>query len=223
MTTPVEVRQDPINRNNSQDHASSSQRRYVIDDEGTVVGGGSVRQHSLSRRAKDSHLAVSTDDLPQEDLDFRSIQSPSRLREETSRLGDDLTLLKAERQVSASEQDTKKSGVSRSKSVYRSRSREEKDDFDIATSPSHEKVSIYRPPQNPNTSVGKIFKRVHDSVWLVRYFLYITPLVLLLLIPLLLGALLFKNATVGGVELVWFSIWLEIVWLSLWAGRVSFY
>lgn len=43
---------------------------------------------------------------------------------------------------------------------------------------------------------------------------------LILLIPLLLGALLFTNATVGGVELVWFMIWLEIVWLTLWAGRL---
>ncbi|KAM3418217.1 hypothetical protein BST61_g4220 [Cercospora zeina] len=46
------------------------------------------------------------------------------------------------------------------------------------------------------------------------------PITLILLIPLLLGALVFKRATVGGVYLMWFMIWLEIVWLTLWAGRM---
>lgn len=47
------------------------------------------------------------------------------------------------------------------------------------------------------------------------------PVALILLIPLLLGALLFKDATVGGVDLMWFMVWLEVVWLSLWGGRVN--
>ena len=47
------------------------------------------------------------------------------------------------------------------------------------------------------------------------------PVALILLIPLLLGALLFKDATVGGVDLMWFMVWLEVVWLSLWGGRVK--
>ena len=50
--------------------------------------------------------------------------------------------------------------------------------------------------------------------------MYITPPVLILLIPLLLGVFVFKTATVGGVRLQWFMIWLEIVWLTLWAGRI---
>jgi hypothetical protein len=33
----------------------------------------------------------------------------------------------------------------------------------------------------------------------------------------------FPNASVGGVELLWFSIWLMIIWLTLWAGRVSIF
>ena len=45
----------------------------------------------------------------------------------------------------------------------------------------------------------------------------------LLLIPLLVGVLLpqAQKACVGGVELVWFSVWLQIVWLTLWGGRVA--
>lgn len=53
------------------------------------------------------------------------------------------------------------------------------------------------------------------------YFTYIVPVALILLIPLLLGALKYKNATVGGVKLMWFMIWLEVVWCTLWLGRAS--
>lgn len=63
--------------------------------------------------------------------------------------------------------------------------------------------------------------KVHESSIIIRYFTYIIPLVLILLIPLLLGGLVFKDANVGGVYLMWFMVWLEVVWLSLWAGRVS--
>ena len=50
--------------------------------------------------------------------------------------------------------------------------------------------------------------------------MYIVPLVVIILIPLLIGGLLFKRATVGGVRLLWFCVWLEIVWLTLWGGRI---
>ena len=78
-----------------------------------------------------------------------------------------------------------------------------------------------KPLDNPSTNLARLFKKVHDSSF-VRYCFYVTPLVIVILIPLLLGSLLFKQATVGGVKLYWFSIWLEIVWLTLRAGRVSF-
>ena len=65
-------------------------------------------------------------------------------------------------------------------------------------------------------------KKVHQSSFLVRWFVYITPPTLLLLIPLLFGIWLFPQTTVSGVELLWFGIWLELVWLTLWAGRVSY-
>jgi hypothetical protein len=147
------------------------------------------------------------------------LPSPSRAREEAHRLGDDLALLQAERQVSVVSAD-KKSDVSRSRQQFRRRSRE-MDDYDLETTPSIEKTSMYRPPDDPNTGCGRAFKKIHDSIWLVRYFLYIMPVFLILLIPLLLGILVSKDATVGDVRLMWFSIWLEIVWLSLWAARVG--
>jgi len=219
MTTPVNERDDPMSRAQTHTDGPSHHPHRSGDDEGTVVGDGSVRHNSPPRPfTGKSHLAVRTDGHAMDDI--RSLQSPSRTREEAHRLEDDLALLKAERMVSA-EADAKQA-LGHSKSVHRSKSRRDEppDDFDLDTTPTHEN-SVYKPPENPNTSIGKIFKKIHNSFWLIRYFLYIIPVSCIFLIPLLLGIFVFPNASVGGVRLMWFSIWLEIVWLSLWAGRVS--
>ncbi|KAL8883035.1 MAG: hypothetical protein Q9192_007474, partial [Flavoplaca navasiana] len=60
-------------------------------------------------------------------------------------------------------------------------------------------AATFRPPDNPTSKIAKTFKKIHESSFLVRYFSYIVPVVLVILIPLLLGALLFKRATVGGI------------------------
>lgn len=148
------------------------------------------------------------------------MQSPSQNREQASRLNDDLAMLQVEREVSNAENLERGQSTTRSMRRTRSRRDEPEDEFDTATNPLHERTAIYKPPENPSTSVSRFFKKIHSSSWVVRYFTYITPLVLIILIPLLLGALLFKKASVGGVEMSWFCIWLMIVWLSLWAGRM---
>jgi len=150
--------------------------------------------------------------------------SPAAQREQSRRLDDDLEMLRVERVISIADREA--ASIGRSRSMNRSRSRtagEPIDDFDVDTTPIHEKTKVYQPPANPSTKFAKFFKKVHNSSWLVRYFVYISPLAILLLIPVLLGLLVFKRTTVGGVELFWFGIWLEIVWLTLWAGRVSFF
>ncbi|EAS36066.3 mechanosensitive ion channel family protein [Coccidioides immitis RS] len=148
------------------------------------------------------------------------LRSPSQTREEAHRLDDDLAVLQAERQVSRTEGEAERAG--RASSVRRSRSRrtEPVDEFDAATNPLHEQSAVFKPPENPTTSFARFVKKVHNSSFLVRYFTYITPLVLILLIPLLVGALAFPDADVGGVSLMWFAVWLEIFWLTLWAGRI---
>ena len=146
--------------------------------------------------------------------------SHCRSRDDENRLEDDLAMLHAERAVSHT-QSHPDVGLSRSMSIHRSRSRPEPvDQFDVNTNPIHEKTATFRPPENPAGKFARAFKRVHDASFLVRYFCYIVPLVVIILIPLMLGALVFEQANVGGVRLMWFCVWLEVVWLTLWGGRI---
>ena len=215
MTTPTDEEPEQQHRlqNGPPEHPHPSTQGKTSEEEDTTAGEGLQRIHRSN-----THLTL---DVPKESEFRRSLQSPGQSREQAHRFDDDLAMLHVEQQVSQNQELNNE--PSRSRSMRRSRSRRETpvDDFDEATNPLHEKVTVYRPPENPNTNMGKIFKKIHDSSILVRWFLYITPPTLIILIPLLLGALLFKNATVGDVKLDWFCIWLEIVWLSLWAGRVS--
>lgn len=149
---------------------------------------------------------------------LHSLASPSQTREKAHRLEDDLELLKIERQISKKETQSQQDGDSMHQS--RKRREEEVDEFDIATNPVHEQTQVYKGPENPSSKFALFFKKVHKSNWLIRYFTYIMPLSLILLIPLLIGVFLFPNQKVGGVTMYWFMIWLEIVWLTLWAGRI---
>ncbi|RMZ79374.1 hypothetical protein DV738_g3341, partial [Chaetothyriales sp. CBS 135597] len=147
--------------------------------------------------------------------------SPSQIREEAQRLDDELTMQRAERMATASSLANEGRD---SATIQRSRSRrlEPLDEFDTATNPLHTRTAIYQPPENPTTNVAKFFKYIHGSSFIIRYFFYIVPITVILLTPILIGALapVAQNANVGGVKLVWFGIWLEIVWLTLWAGRL---
>ncbi len=190
------------------------------DEDGTVVGDGSVRLDTSQTLQDPTRLTVQTAHDGADPL--ASLLSPSQTREQAHRLDDDLAMLQAEQQVSQMDQE-REAAAQNNKNIRRSRSRREDlvDEFEAATNPTHEKTAIYRPPENPSTKASKFLKRVHESSFLIRYFTYIVPIVAILLIPLLLGALVFPDASVGGVRLLWFSVWLEIVWLTLWAGRVS--
>ncbi|KAI9761961.1 MAG: Cell cycle checkpoint protein rad17 [Chaenotheca gracillima] len=205
MASPEEERLNPHNQHDG------SLRDF--DEDRTFVGDGSV--------GDPSHLRIDTNNQESEPY-FGVDKSPSQAREQNHRLNDDLEMLRAEQVVSNNAARSESDSLSHSKSVNRTRSRhsEPVDEFDVATNPLHTKTAVYKPPENPTTTASKLFKKIHNSSFLVRYFTYITPLVVLILIPLLLGALLFKDASVGGVKLLWFCVWLEIIWLTLWAGRI---
>ena len=213
--------------NVNQPHRSSYEKSS--EEDGTMVGGSEgshgVQEDLPTRRNRgDSYLTIPTEFDYGDPL--RSMASPSQTREQANRMGDDLEMLKIERQVSKQNEESDLSQTrSEESQPTRSKSRrreEHEDDFDIATNPVHEKTQVYKPVEHPSSGFGKVIKRIHGSHWLIRWFTYITPLTLILLVPLLVGALAFphKELVVGGVYLTWFMIWLEIVWLTLWAGRI---
>ena len=211
MTTPVDEQPNPFYPTTNITRASSTgQNTFIGDDQD---------QDEYLGKDGDFHYLDTHTDSQQERRSFD--RSPSA-RDQVTKLSDDLAMLHAERVASSATQQQEQH-LHRSMSIRRSRSKHSDpvDQFDVATNPVHEQTAVYRPPEHPSTNLAKIFKRVHNSSFLVRYFTYITPVVLVLLVPLLLGKLVFPNASVGGVMLFWFSIWLEIVWLTLWAGRVS--
>jgi small-conductance mechanosensitive channel len=187
--------------------------RQSSEEEATVVSDRIPHDHRELR----NRLTVQTSyDSSNRD---NGRPSPSKTREEAHRFDDDLAVLQAEQVASNSDQG----GLGKSTEMHQSRSRVEPvDTFDANTNPIHEKTALYRPLERPSTKAAAFFKYIHTSSWLIRYVTYIVPVVLILLIPLLIGALVSKakEACVGGVQLLWFSVWLEIVWLTLWAGRL---
>lgn len=206
MSTPVEEIPQP--QFAPPQYPTHNGRSSDSDDEGT-----------LSNEYDRSERSTTNDTQAHNFLGGRTSQSHTR--EQEQRLEDDLAMLEAERKVSISQSQQAPSAMSKSMSFHRSRSRPEPvDQFDVNTNPIHEKASTFRPPEHPDGSFGRMFKRIHDSHWLIRYFMYIMPLVLIILIPLLMGGLVFKRATVGGVRLLWFTVWLEIIWLTLWGARI---
>ncbi|KXG51935.1 Mechanosensitive ion channel MscS [Penicillium griseofulvum] len=207
MSSPVEERRTYLEKDKRKDSDNSP-----TSDNGTYVTEPDTNRNG-------GHLKVDTTSYSHDDED-PPMRTPSARREQATRLDDDLMLLQAERMTShstgAPDDEHDRNSIKRA----RSRRSEAVDEFDEATNPLHEKTAIYKPPEKPNTQVAVFVKKLHQSSFLVRYLTYISPLVLILLIPLLVGALKYPNASVGGVELMWFSIWLEIVWLTLWAGRL---
>lgn len=212
MSTPVEERRDfdlskSKNKQNPNDVSPTS-------DDDTFVNDPNSNGDNANRLRVDTAV-TDNDEEPY------TMRTPSARREQATRLEDDLLLLQAERVASRSTQGEHKEGEHHSINRSRSRRTDTVDEFDEATNPLHEKAAVYKPPEKPATKLSALVKRIHQSSFIVRYFTYIVPVVLILLIPLLIGALKFRSANVGGVELMWFAIWLEIVWLTLWAGRVS--
>ncbi|PNH47844.1 hypothetical protein VD0004_g522 [Verticillium dahliae] len=138
-------------------------------------------------------------------------------REQASRLTDDLELLRVERLISNQENELNRS---------RSRSRQHQPEpEDLFAGKPVEDEKVERPP--PEKKAG-IF-----GYWLLRwlkklprcfrYFFYLLPGATLLLIPILIGYFSPGDRPVGGdggVELMWFGIWLMIVWCTIWGARM---
>ncbi|KAI1391415.1 uncharacterized protein F4822DRAFT_396667 [Hypoxylon trugodes] len=138
-------------------------------------------------------------------------------RDQATRLVDDLTLLQAEQAVSNRE------SIELRRAHSKSRSHEPVKE-DVFNQPA-QAPTIGLTPEPPN-HLNKVFRGIKGLPRMVRYFLYCLPATAILLIPILLGKFLPQDQQAviggpGGVQLMWFGIWLEVVWLSLWAARIA--
>ncbi|KAL9126827.1 MAG: hypothetical protein Q9217_004178 [Psora testacea] len=68
--------------------------------------------------------------------------------------------------------------------------------------------------------MGIVYNKILEFSIVTRYFLYVLPLAIIISIPIVIGATAAKNATIGGVRIVWIFSWLLIVWLSLWVSKL---
>ncbi|PSR80125.1 Mechanosensitive ion channel-domain-containing protein [Coniella lustricola] len=147
--------------------------------------------------------------------------APSESQDNANRLMDDLELLQAERV--ASNQEKQEATRHRSRSANRRHHPEAQPDDAFDTLTREPQMPQVKPAKKP-TLVGKLFKEIKRFPRVIRYFVYAIPPAALLLTPILLDiyALPGDNPVggQGGLQLLWFGIWLEIVWCSLWASRI---
>ncbi|KAG6066718.1 hypothetical protein E4U32_005517 [Claviceps aff. humidiphila group G2b] len=147
--------------------------------------------------------------------------TPTLNRAETSRLTDDLELLRAERYISHQEQEAA-AAAAWTHSKTRAHNVEPDDAFNPTT---HKEETAKKKKKNEEAALYKTWLFLKKFPRFVRYIVYLFPGAALLLIPVILGAVSFKDdehlvGGPGGVELMWFGIWLEIVWASLWVSRM---
>lgn len=172
------------------------------------------KQPELSEKVSDEKSAPSLDTFNTltANHDTNGSISPSGRRANATRFNDDLELLRIERAVSADE-DT------HSKRAHRP---EPEDAFN---QPMPSETFHQEKKRDNDAALVKLWLFLSKFPRFLRYIVYTIPGAVILLIPVLLGALALdkQNRAVGGtggVYIMWFGIWLEIVWNSLWVSKM---
>ncbi|KDE09863.1 hypothetical protein MVLG_00261 [Microbotryum lychnidis-dioicae p1A1 Lamole] len=75
-----------------------------------------------------------------------------------------------------------------------------------------------KPPSNAFTRT--VFA-IYDSSFLVRWIIYIIPLLALIWIPGIVGLTVAPKATIWEVPLLWWSAWLSIAWCGWWGAALT--
>ena len=143
--------------------------------------------------------------------------SPADSREAANRLHDDMELLRAERIVSTQDHES-----GRVRSRNRSHNNERIEDAFNTTTPQ---VPVAGVTPVKATWLTKLWISLKKFPRVLRYVVYAIPPGIIILIPVFLDLFAYdrKGKPVGGrggVQLLWFGIWLEVVWLTLWAARI---
>ncbi|KAF4963139.1 hypothetical protein FZEAL_10955 [Fusarium zealandicum] len=200
-----QLRQPPPSRQPSQ-HAS----QYP----GRPDSPNPVTDEKASHQTLDTFPSLAVPNRSYESSDSHTALSPSGQRADDRRIDDNLELLRVERAVSAEDRDEASRIRSRAHNV------EPEDAFNV---PLPSETFHPEKKRDPDAALLKFWMFLRKFPRFVRYCLYLFPGAALLLIPVLLGALVWKNSNerdVGGVKLMWFGIWLEIVWGVLWVSRM---
>lgn len=185
--------------------AASPPVRPTLHVQMPSYSGASPDVDSTQTKLEPDHLALDATPL-----------SPDDSREAASRLHDDIELLRAERIVSHQEHDASRS---------RSRNRSHTDRVDDAFNTTAAPVAAGTIAPLKTTWLTKLWLSIRRFPRVLRYVVYAIPLGLLLLIPVFIGLLVSNREDdavggTGGVQLLWFGIWLEVIWLTLWASRI---
>ncbi|RDW74940.1 hypothetical protein BP6252_06082 [Coleophoma cylindrospora] len=69
-------------------------------------------------------------------------------------------------------------------------------------------------------ALGRFYKKIVNFSVVTRYFVYVLPVALVLAAPIVIFAVLYPKATIGGMRAFLFFSWLEIIWLSIWISKL---
>ncbi|KAF8161100.1 hypothetical protein B0H34DRAFT_839898 [Crassisporium funariophilum] len=73
----------------------------------------------------------------------------------------------------------------------------------------------------PTTKLGKLYSYLLNVSIVSRWILFIVPVLGIVWIPGILSLTKFPNASIWGVRLIWWSIWLSVVWGGWWAALAA--
>lgn len=77
---------------------------------------------------------------------------------------------------------------------------------------------VYAEGDIPNNKVSRLYNYLLNVSIVTRWILFILPVMTILWIPGILQFTTFPNASVWGVKLLWWSIWLSVVWGGWWVA-----
>lgn len=80
--------------------------------------------------------------------------------------------------------------------------------------------SLEDPEDGTLNRMGRLYQTILNFSIVTRYMIYVTPLAVLIAIPIIVGAAAAQHARIGGVPICWFFTWFEVVWLSLWVSKI---
>ncbi|KAI0063682.1 hypothetical protein BV25DRAFT_1801709 [Artomyces pyxidatus] len=73
----------------------------------------------------------------------------------------------------------------------------------------------------PNTKISRLYNYLLNASIVTRWTLFIVPVLILFWIPGIVGLTSARKATIWGVRLIWWSIWLTIAWVGWWASLAA--